>query len=405
MTVAYYASVSLALFAGALPAQILGVLWGTLCEAMEVEIPYIALLRLLAAAGAIVAVILSERIRGYILARDFIVGAIALEAMSLIGFSLSREFWNLGVWSTALGFSVGLCLTLICYLLRSTYSRKTNHLFVFSALGIAAGVFFIRYILSMGRSWRTACQALAILQIILCMIVFFLRRTLLHDVAAILKQRRKEENILRFRRREKLIRENGDVDERSGEAYFVRLLFLYGAALCCGLLLLCAIHLVYSAQAAQGIEGADLSMSVLIVCSAAAAGRFAAGFLKRSARSMWGIGLVLTLAFLVPCTVAAYSGRDGGVVLFLVRFGVGLGAGMIFPNLIQTEDERFDDEAQTSMAGLIPAFYLGAGAVITPLVQSMSGAAGIAVCTLAMLILAICMGICLAVASTMVKHG
>ena len=92
MAVTYYISVTLALFAGALPAQILGVIWELIGESITVEIPYIALLRLLGSAGAVAAVILSDRIRGYILARDLIVGAVALEAMSLIGFSMSREF-------------------------------------------------------------------------------------------------------------------------------------------------------------------------------------------------------------------------------------------------------------------------------------------------------------------------
>lgn len=124
MAVTYFIAVTLALFAGALPAQILGVIWASIQESMTVEIPYIALLRLLGCAGAIAAVILSERIRGYILARDLIVGAIALEALSLIGFSLSREFWNLCVWITALGFSAGLCLALISYLIRERGSRR-----------------------------------------------------------------------------------------------------------------------------------------------------------------------------------------------------------------------------------------------------------------------------------------
>ena len=398
MTVTYFVSVSISLFAGVLPAQILGVLWENVCESLRVEIPYIALLRLLGGAGAVAAVILSDRIRGYILARDLIVGAIALEAMSLIGFSLSREFWNLGVWITALGFSLGLCLSLICYLLRETCSGKAGLLFACSAMGVAAGSCLVGYILSMGRSWRTASQALAILQIILCMSVFLLRRTLLRDVASILKQRRKEEDVLRQRRREKLIREKGNVDDRQQEAWLVRLLFLYGSALCCGLLLLCAVHLTFSAQVSQGDQGADLVMCILTVCCGMAAGRVVTGLLKRSARGLWVIGTVVTLAVLIPCTLVARSGFTGGLVPLLGGAGTGFGAGMIFPNLIQTEDERLDGEAQTAMAGLIPAFYLGADVLITPLVQSMSGAAGMAKSCLAMLALAVCMGICLAAA-------
>ena len=202
MAVTYFIAVTLALFAGALPAQILGVIWASIQESMTVEIPYIALLRLLGCAGAIAAVILSERIRGYILARDLIVGAIALEALSLIGFSLSREFWNLCVWITALGFSAGLCLALISYLIRGTWQQKASLLFAFSPMGAAAGACLTRYILSAGRSWRAACQGLSIAQIVLCMSVFFLRRTLLRDVADILKKQRRRMEMHRQKRRE-----------------------------------------------------------------------------------------------------------------------------------------------------------------------------------------------------------
>jgi hypothetical protein len=76
---------------------------------------------------------------------------------------------------------------------------------------------------------------------------------------------------------------------------------------------------------------------------------------------------------------------------------------MIFPNLIQTEDERFDDEAQTAMAGLLPAFYLGGEALITPFVQSMRGAREMAICASAMLVLVCCMGACLAFSSVRIR--
>lgn len=146
MAAAYTITIILALFTGAMPTQILGIIWEQISEGMGIEIPYIAVLRLIGAAGAIIAVILSDRIRGYILARDLIVLATSLEAMSLIGFSMSREFWNIAVWILALGFSAGLSLSLICYLLREVSSGKAGLLFAFSACGIAAGAAVTEYI-------------------------------------------------------------------------------------------------------------------------------------------------------------------------------------------------------------------------------------------------------------------
>lgn len=399
MAVTYFVSVTLALFAGALPAQILGVIWESISTTMTVEIPYIALLRLLGSAGAIAGVILSDRIRGYILARDLIVGAIALEALSLIAFSLSREFWNLAIWITALGFSGGLCFTLISYLIRATWNEKISLLLACSPLGAAAGACLVRLILSQGRSWRTACQGLAIAQIILCMSVFFLRRTLLRDVAALLKKQRRRREIVRSRRREELIREKGDVDERLEQAFLSRLLFLYGAAVFCGLLLLCAIHLVYSVQTVQSLKTQDLVRNIVSVCIGMAAGRAVCGFLKISPKQAGRGGLLLSAAFLLTAAVLIRTGLAGEMLFSLLPIGIGAGSGMIFPTLIRIDDARLEEEAQIRMTGLIPAFYLGADAMITPLVQSMSQSFGMMQCIAAMLALTCCMGVCLAFSS------
>ena len=125
----------------------------------------------------------------------------------------------------------------------------------------------------------------------------------------------------------------------------------------------------------------------MTVCAGMALGRLGIHFLKRSAGWAWAAGTCVTLAFLAVAFVAAWAGQGGSMVFFAMRFGTGLGAGMIFPNLIQTEDERFDDEAQTAMAGLLPV------------VQSMSGGSKVVVCAAAMTALAICMGVFLAFAS------
>ncbi len=404
MAAAYIVSIILALFSGAMPVQVLGIAWEQISEGMGIEIPYIAILRLAGAAGAIAAVILSDRIRGYILARDLIVGAIALEAMSLIGFSMSREFWNIVIWILALGFAAGLCLSLICYLLREVSSKKAGLLFTCSAAGIAAGTLIVGYVISIGHSWRTAFQILAIVQIVLCMTIFFLRRTLMKDVATLIRKQRRQSEVSRAQRREQLIREKGEVDERLEGAVLARLMCVYGAALGCALLLLSAVHLTFSAQVSEGEESFRLTYSILTVCGGMAAGRITGFLLKKNGRGAWGTGSAVLIICLGACAGAAWAGYSGPVFYTVMRLGTGFGAGMIFPNLIQTEDERFDSETQTAMAGLIPAFYLGADAMITPFVQSMSGAPKSAICASTMFVLSCFMAVLLAVAASRVKQ-
>lgn len=404
MAAAYVVSVVMALFAGGLPVQILGILWEQICDGMGVEIPYIALMKLLGALGAVAAVVLSDKIRGYILARDLIVGALALEAMSLIGFSMSRVFWNLAVWITALGFSIGLCLSLICYLLREVSAKRSGGMFAASALGIAAGAGISAWGVNSGHSWRTSCQIIAIIQIVLCMSIFFLRRTLLKEVVSILKRQRREARILRERRRKELIQEKGEIDERFEGIYLMHLFELYGAALLCGLLLLSAIHLTFSAQAAFGDGNAILIESILTVCAAMAAGRLLFLVLKRYGRTAGRIGSVIAVVSLGICMIASWAGCEGRIVLTVARIGAGCGAGMVFPNLIQAEDERLDSDVQTAMMGLLPAFYVGAEALITPFVQALSGVSMITTCVCALFALAVLMSVLLFLASVRIKR-
>ena len=88
----------------------------------------------------------------------------------------------------------------------------------------------------------------------------------------------------------------------------------------------------------------------------------------------------------------------------ILQFAVGAAAGPVFPVLILTDDERLDEEAQDSLLGLMPAFYFGGWALITPLTQSLVGSAQEEWFALWLLAAAAAMTVCLALARKRMKR-
>ncbi len=373
MAVVYSIFITLALFSGALGGGTVSMVWSGISENLTVDIMLIALLRLLGATGAIIAVILADRVKSYILARDVLIGAVALEAASVIGLSMGREFWHLGMWCVFLGAFAGLCLKLVCYLLREIQYPSSSLVFAGGSAGFAAGVLLLDRVMEMGQSWRTACQILAIVQIILSMILFFLRRVILSDFAALVRKNRREAEIRRVRRRDELVKEKGAVDERAQGVYLIKLLGLYACAALDGLILLCACHLTFSAQAVQNADGTGYGtgISILTVCLGVTAGRIIAACLHLRPKMQAYAGIILTAVGLAAGILLLNSGETGAAML-LIRAGTGAGAGLVFPVLILLDDERLNEEAQGSLIGLLPAFYLGADAVITLIIRALA---------------------------------
>lgn len=347
MTVVYLLFSILSLFACMLPAGVFSVIWEPISENLTVGVPYIAILRMLLAAGAVVSAVLSDRIRRYPLFRDIVIGSTALEALTLVGFSLSRVFWNLCLWSFCLGVGIGMEVCLLCRVIRCFGNRKAAVPFAGGALGAAAGVWILSQVFAQGGGWRTACQILAVAQVLLCLLQFSMRHRCSADPEAVYGKNRIQ-------------------------ADSVRLICCYPACALCSVLIFGAILWPQTCLAVSGGGTIDPAVSVMIVCSGLACGRLLYRILPGAER-------VRCLLFVVFCAAAlmiAYFRMRSGISVFgleLLQFSVGVGAGPVMPWLIASRDERFDPDSQDSLFGLLPAFYFGSWAVITPLTQALVG--------------------------------
>ena len=404
MTVLFSIFATLGLFTCALPAGVFSVIWEQQSDNLTVGIPLIAILRTLLAVGVIAAVILSDRIREYHWQRDTTIGAAALEAMCLLGFSLSRVFWNLALWTLVLGFGMGLGISLICRMTKEFQSPRTCALYVGSALGAAAGVSVLSEVLELRGSWRTSCQVLAIVLVILCLILYFLRRRGLRDLKERLRRNEREKNLRRSSRRESLIERDGNVDERFVPIYFRKLAGAYLAALCAGLLTLGACLWPAAYQVAEGLTAHPPAQGILCVCLGMAAGRFVSALLKISGEKGWALSCAVTGLVLAAGALAASRGSLTDTHIILLQVCTGFGLGPVIPNLMMKEDERLDSDAEGGMTSLIPAFWAGGWVFVTPAAQALVGASlERSFCTW-MLALAAIMGLGLALAAERVKR-
>ena len=90
--------------------------------------------------------------------------------------------------------------------------------------------------------------------------------------------------------------------------------------------------------------------------------------------------------------------------LSILQFAVGASAGPVLPELILTDDERLDEDAEDSLLCLMPAFYFGGWALITPLTQALVGSSQENMFAIWLLAAAAVMTVFLAMAGKRVKR-
>ena len=373
MIIVYGTSVAMAFFAGVLPMGVFSVIWEQISENLTVGIPYIAILRLLLSLGAVLAVIFAHRFRTRPGALDLVIGSIALEAICLFCFSLARVFWHLALWTVLLGFGIGMSLTLLCLRLAWSAPWRMTLLFAAEAAGVFFGTGVLIRVLQQWKSWRSACQVLAIAEIFICFVLFVIRKVVLKGMWKALREERARE-----RARARAVRSGRyagkELTQQVRDAFVVRLVCAYMAAGMCALIVLAAAlwpaGFLATDEAWEGISAAG----VLWVSAGLCAGRLLFGALKIKRNTAWALGMIAAAAVLVTGAVILERGGGGETLMYAVSFVCGAGEGAVLPNLILIDDVRLDADAVASMTELVPAFFFGGWAVITPLTQTLFGA-------------------------------
>ena len=379
MTGFYIIVTILVFFAAALPVSILSVIWDEISVNLTVGVPYVAILRALIVLGAAVACILCEKLkeRQYVL--DLVVIAVCMEALSLIGFSLSRVFWNLALWAVVLGAGMGMSLTLLCMAVVRLSTARVMLLFTGSAAGVFAGAFLLDRGIRSGHSWRTSCQFLAIFQILLSLLLFLILRMAIRKKHSVrfLEERRREYLRRRESDRKEQTGQDAGAEDRIEQNYLLRMGAAYLAAGLTGFLLLAGAlwpqnYLVTVSEA--GITDSSFTVyGILLTAAGVLCGRAAAAAARLRSGLLHAICSSLLILVLLLELILQRDSIPSQTVLFACQFLTGAALGPVFPQLILIDDVRLDRDAENSFTSLLPAFYLSSILVITPVSRALAG--------------------------------
>lgn len=365
----------LAFFGAALPVPLLSIIWGDISDRLTVPVASVGILRAALALGAVLACVFGEKVLERFDETDLTLLGMILEAFSVIGFSLSRLFWNICAWSVSLGLGLGLTLQLLSLFSVRIGRKKAMAAFAGSAAGVAAGAELLDVMHRRALSWRTDCQLLG-LAIVLIVCVLFLVRRSLQQMAALPEMPAEEEEESRA----------GTAAEENPRRACTMFLTVCASASCLGLAsALCVLwsgtyrSLMFDSSA-ENMEG-----EILAFAAALAIGRIAAALLPLRRKAAAAAGLAIAAAALIASQVLIRQGTPGREGLLCLTALTGFGMGPLFPLLLR--EGRRAGEEDSIFRGLLPAFYLAPWVLLTPLTQALVGADAVAWYPLPLLIL------------------
>lgn len=372
MSLAYGIVLILMFFTGALPLSIFSVIWNAVSVNMTVGVLYVGILRTLIVLGAVLASVLSDRMRRSFSGRELIIAGLCLEGVSLIGFSLSRVFWHLCIWTVVLGFGIGMSLTLLCFLAAFFSGRVACLLFAGSSCGIAAGALLLDTMLGQEGSWRGACQTLGFCMVVLTMAIFLVRRSICHKTGTEEYLHERKLELERRRDRQSIISRRTEPDSSAIEKSVAgRFAAVYVAAGMSSFFGMSACLWPESYRALSGIEGRGIVGGIAAVSLAITAGRaLSAVFALRRKVTVFLSTALLTAAAAAECILMCTGTlSDGWLLFFQIMEGAGIGP--LLPSFVLMDYSGFDHESFVKLRNLIPSFYLAGWILITPVTQAM----------------------------------
>ena len=90
-----------------LPDGLLGAAWPTMCLEMDVPVSYAGLISITIACGTIVSSLLSDRLTLRFGTGKIMVVSVAMTALALLGFSVTKNYWLLFIWAVPYGLGAG----------------------------------------------------------------------------------------------------------------------------------------------------------------------------------------------------------------------------------------------------------------------------------------------------------
>ncbi len=326
-----------------LPDALLGASWPTMCMEFNVPVSYAGIISVTICAGTIVSSLLSDR-----LTRKFGTGvvtaaSVAMTALALLGFSMTRSYWMLLVWAVPYGLGAGgVDASLNNYVALHYASRHMSWLHCMWGVGAATGPYILGFALSGGQNWNMGYRYIGLLQIVLTAVLLFCIPIWKKRVSA----------------------ESGD-ETKPGEAMGMsQILSIPGAKeVLLAFFCYCALETTAGLWASTylvrhiGLDEERAASMASLFYIGITAGRAVSGFLtyrlndENMIRLGQGIIVLGVLAMLLPL---------GEVAAMVGLMLIGLGCAPIYPCVIHSTPEHFGPENSQALIGVqMASAYLG----------------------------------------------
>lgn len=155
-----------------LPDGLLGAAWPSMYEGMNVPISYAGIVSMIIAGCTILSALMSERLVNKLGTGGVTAISVGTTALSLLGFYLSGQFWQICLWAIPYGLGAGSVDAALNNYVAIHY--KSNHmswLHCFWGIGCSCGPYVMAYFLTNNYGWNNGYFSIFILQIVLTFIL------------------------------------------------------------------------------------------------------------------------------------------------------------------------------------------------------------------------------------------
>ena len=325
-----------------LPDALLGAAWPVMCQEFAVPVSYAGTLALIIAAGTVVSSLLSDRMTKWLGTGKVTAASVAMTAVALFGFSVSREYWQLCLWAIPYGLGAGsVDASLNNYVALHYASRHMSWLHCMWGLGASVGPYIMGLALTGGMGWNTGYRLISLLQMVLTAVLIF--------SLPLWKKRPGETGQAEIKAKPLSLKQ---IFQITGAKEVMLAFFCY-----CGLeqtsILWGSSYLVMH----LGVdEKTAASMGSLFVLGLTF-GRFLSGFLTYKLSDPNMIRLGQGIIGLGVVTMLLPWGIPGAVVGLLL---IGLGCAPIYPCVIHSTPDHFGEENSQALIGVqMASAYVG----------------------------------------------
>ena len=326
-----------------LPDGLLGAAWPVMCVEMDVPVSYAGLISITISAGTIVSSLLSDRLTLRFGAGKVTAVSVAMTALALLGFSVTKNFWLLFLWAVPYGLGAGsVDAGLNNYVALHYASRHMSWLHCMWGLGATVGPNIMGFALTRNQGWAMGYRYVAVIQMVLTAVL-----VLSVPIWKTRKTEQSEENAapLKPLRLPQIMKIPG-VKE-------VLIAFFCYCALEQTAMLWGSTYLVRQ----MGMDEERAASLAGMFFIGITTGRFISGFLtyKLSDEKMIRLGQNITgVGILVMLLPMGEFGAIAGLLL------IGLGCAPIYPCVIHSTPAHFGEENSQAIIGVqMASAYLG----------------------------------------------